>query len=318
MAVWSDLAESCGFWIGAHRGGMALGPENTLETAMLGFQCGAHFWELDVQLSADGVPVVIHDKTLQRTTDAPSVYPKRRPWHVWDFTQAELESLGACSRRAFSRNPARGPAPLKTSPLLFSKDPVLSALLGKTALNAPDPASRPGAFQNVSEPKVSAVCRIPTLREALDMTRRLQWLVNVEIKGKAEHRDRLVQETLALITELDMVPRVLVSSFHLDVLYRVRALHDQVKIGVLVKEAVSDPVQLVRDVKAYALHPARRHLRREAVRRCREAGIPVIAWTVNDSAEARRLQDWGASAVISDRPQELIGQKQSKEDAPSW
>ena len=52
----------------AHRGGCTLGPENTLAAFDLGLQAGADGLELDVHLSADGVPVVHHDATLDRTT----------------------------------------------------------------------------------------------------------------------------------------------------------------------------------------------------------------------------------------------------------
>lgn len=54
----------------AHRGGSALAPENTIAAFDRGLACGADGLELDVHLSRDGVPVVIHDATLERTTDA--------------------------------------------------------------------------------------------------------------------------------------------------------------------------------------------------------------------------------------------------------
>ncbi len=54
----------------AHRGGSALGPENTTAAFERGLEAGADGLELDVHLSADGTPVVIHDGTLDRTTDA--------------------------------------------------------------------------------------------------------------------------------------------------------------------------------------------------------------------------------------------------------
>lgn len=53
----------------AHRGGARLAPENTLPAIANGLALGADGLEIDVQLSADGVPVVIHDRTLDRTTD---------------------------------------------------------------------------------------------------------------------------------------------------------------------------------------------------------------------------------------------------------
>jgi glycerophosphoryl diester phosphodiesterase len=53
----------------AHRGAAADAPENTLEAFRLAVEQGADALEFDVHLSADGVPVVIHDPTLERTTD---------------------------------------------------------------------------------------------------------------------------------------------------------------------------------------------------------------------------------------------------------
>jgi glycerophosphoryl diester phosphodiesterase len=52
----------------AHRGGCALGPENTLAAFDIGLAAGADGLELDVHLSADGIPVVVHDATLDLTT----------------------------------------------------------------------------------------------------------------------------------------------------------------------------------------------------------------------------------------------------------
>lgn len=53
----------------AHRCGGALAPENTLAGLRLAARLGFRAVEFDVMLSADGVPVLIHDETLDRTTD---------------------------------------------------------------------------------------------------------------------------------------------------------------------------------------------------------------------------------------------------------
>ena len=53
----------------AHRGASADAPENTIAAFELGLEQGADAIELDVHLSADGHPVVIHDFTLERTTN---------------------------------------------------------------------------------------------------------------------------------------------------------------------------------------------------------------------------------------------------------
>ena len=83
------------FWI-AHRGAGKLAPENTLAAFRLGAQHGYRMAECDVKLSADGVPFLLHDTTLERTTNGHGVAGER-PW-------AELAQLDAGSwhSRAFA------------------------------------------------------------------------------------------------------------------------------------------------------------------------------------------------------------------------
>jgi glycerophosphoryl diester phosphodiesterase len=71
----------------AHRGGALLAPENTMPAIDHGMQLGADGLEIDVQLSADGIPVVIHDRTLDRTTN--------RTGPVQALTAAELAAVDA-------------------------------------------------------------------------------------------------------------------------------------------------------------------------------------------------------------------------------
>lgn len=71
----------------AHRGGAALRPENTRLSVQHGLALGADGIELDVHLSRDGIPVVIHDPTLDRTTNG------RGP--VVALTAADLAGLDA-------------------------------------------------------------------------------------------------------------------------------------------------------------------------------------------------------------------------------
>ena len=53
----------------AHRGGGSLAPENTLGAIRLGASLGFKGVEFDVMLAGDGTPVLIHDETLERTTN---------------------------------------------------------------------------------------------------------------------------------------------------------------------------------------------------------------------------------------------------------
>jgi glycerophosphoryl diester phosphodiesterase len=70
-----------------HRGARAQAPENTLPSFERAMTLGADGVELDVFLSKDKVPVVIHDETLDRTTDGHG--------EVGDYTLAELKQFNA-------------------------------------------------------------------------------------------------------------------------------------------------------------------------------------------------------------------------------
>jgi len=69
-----------------HRGARALEPENTLRAIRAGMAC-ADYVEVDVRLSRDGVPVVIHDASVDWTTDGAGA--------VRDLTLRELKTLDA-------------------------------------------------------------------------------------------------------------------------------------------------------------------------------------------------------------------------------
>lgn len=76
------------FWI-AHRGAGKLAPENTLAAFRLGAQHGWRMFECDVKLSADGVPFLLHDSTLERTTNGQGIAGDR-PWS--DLAQLDAGS----------------------------------------------------------------------------------------------------------------------------------------------------------------------------------------------------------------------------------
>jgi glycerophosphoryl diester phosphodiesterase len=73
--------------VGGHRGNPAEHPENTLASFRSAIELGVDMIECDVHLSADGELVVIHDHTLERTTDGSGLVAQR--------TLAELRRLDA-------------------------------------------------------------------------------------------------------------------------------------------------------------------------------------------------------------------------------
>jgi len=77
-----------------HRGYNVMAPENTLPSFQMGLTAGADLVELDYHHSRDGVPVVMHDFTLDRTTDATNHWPTNAI-RIADKTLAEIRSLDA-------------------------------------------------------------------------------------------------------------------------------------------------------------------------------------------------------------------------------
>lgn len=81
--------------IWAHRGASAAAPENTIEAFELAAQMGADGIELDIQLSADGEVVVLHDETVDRTSSGSG--------RVCDLTLAQLKALDfSCGMAAYA------------------------------------------------------------------------------------------------------------------------------------------------------------------------------------------------------------------------
>lgn len=82
-----ELLQSERVLVIGHRGAAGLAPENTLVGFQTAVETGVDILEMDVYLTKDGHPVVLHDPTVNRTTDGTG--------RVSDFTLAELQQLDA-------------------------------------------------------------------------------------------------------------------------------------------------------------------------------------------------------------------------------
>ena len=152
----------------AHRGARSLAPENTLAAARKGREIGADLWELDVAVTADGELVVLHDDTLDRTSNVAEIFPDRRKNLVYSFSMAELRRLDFGS-------------------WFVKTDPFKQIAAGAVSQAEQD--------KYKGEP-------IPTLREALVFTRDNHWRVNIEIKDASKTRAAdavIVEKTVALV-----------------------------------------------------------------------------------------------------------------------
>ena len=70
-------------WV-AHRGAGKLAPENTLAAFKRGAREGYRMFECDVKLSSDGVPFLLHDDTLERTTNGSGVAGLQTWQALWE------------------------------------------------------------------------------------------------------------------------------------------------------------------------------------------------------------------------------------------
>ena len=93
----------------AHRGACGYLPEHTLPAVELAHTFDADYIEQDVVLTSDGVPIVLHDVTLELTTNVAALFPERHRddglFYAIDFTLEEIKTLNAHERTDSDGNP---------------------------------------------------------------------------------------------------------------------------------------------------------------------------------------------------------------------
>ncbi len=82
--VFASMTEKGETYALSHRGAAALAPENTLAAVRAGVSAGAPFIEIDIRLTSDGVPVLMHDASLDRTTDGTGRVRER----TWEYVNS--------------------------------------------------------------------------------------------------------------------------------------------------------------------------------------------------------------------------------------
>jgi glycerophosphoryl diester phosphodiesterase len=178
-----------------------------------------------------------------------------------------------------------------------------------------DAASPAGVVSEMTRAEIQrAFPLVPTLAECLDACAGA--LVNVEIKNLPGDADwdptdraaELVVELLAARKPTAREPRVVVSSFNLATVDRVRSLEPAIETALLC-DGNLDPLEalVVAEQHGHAgLHPWVGRLGGAVAGalavRAAERGVALRPWTVNDPVEIARLGALGYDAVISDDP----------------
>ena len=78
-----------------HRGAPTVAPENTMLSFQKAVECGVYAFESDVRISSDGVPFLMHDSSLYRTTNVSEEFPSRKHDRPETFSWSELRRLNA-------------------------------------------------------------------------------------------------------------------------------------------------------------------------------------------------------------------------------
>lgn len=257
----------------AHRGGAAVRPENTLLAFRHALTLGAVALEGDLHATRDGVVVVSHDATVDRTTDGSG--------HIRRMTFRELRGLDAGYR--FTRDggvthPYRG---------VGVQVPTLEEVFSDPVLN------RPPMILEIKQQEPVIVDDVLDLVEAYDMEERLvfgsfhQTCLD-EVRAKAAQRGMNVLTSLAAEE---------VAAFFLTPLETL-ARGDYVPPGGLLQVPVEHDLEGEKIEVVTA----------EFMARARAAGLGVQVWTVNDPAEMRRLAlELKVAGIMTDDPGLLQG-----------
>jgi glycerophosphoryl diester phosphodiesterase len=228
-------------WI-AHRGAGKLAPENTLAAFRVGAAHGFRAFECDVKLSADGLPFLLHDATLQRTSSGHGAAAALQ----WSEL-ARLDAGGWHSRA-------------------YAGEPLAS---------------------------LDAVARF-CLRNA--------FALNVEVKpspGAERDTGRAVAKAAATLWASTSPPPLL-SSFRPDALEGAREAAPALPRALLLDSLRGGWLDEARALGCVAVVLQHALVDADVLGTLRGAGLRACAYTVNDPAEARRLDALGIDGIITD------------------
>jgi len=274
----------------AHRGASAYAPEHTFAAWDLALEMGADYLEQDLQLTADGVLVVLHDERLDRTARGEDCSGP-----VGERTLAELERCEVGSwflgseRSDAARSPGGEPEPAR----LFPRQPIptLDGVLERYG-------GRGRFYIETKAPE-----RAPGMEEALARVLADHGLGRGAEGGEANGGER-VRERLD-----DLRPPVVLQSFSAASLRRLAELLPGVPRVFLVGRR-TEPEALRRRLDeiggwAQAIGPASSLVDRALVEAAHARCLEVHPYTVNERAEMVRLLALGVDGIFTDRPDVL-------------
>ncbi|MDQ3460865.1 MAG: glycerophosphodiester phosphodiesterase [Deinococcota bacterium] len=150
---------------------------------------------------------------------------------------------------------------------------------------------------------------MPTLGGLFALARRYPGrLLNLEIKAQGFRAAGLEQEVVRQVRASGLASRVLVSSFNVWSLLKVRLLAPELRTALLFapKLPLLLPGVLAALLHVDALHPNEGQVDEGLMTRARRRGLMVNVWTVNEAARVRELLALGVDGVMADDPEALL------------
>jgi glycerophosphoryl diester phosphodiesterase len=279
----------------AHQGGEDEAPSNTLYALKTAKDKGADVLEIDVHATADGELVVIHDDTVNRTTNGTG--------RVDALTLEQIKQLDAAYWFVPGRNAVHG--------LPDSAYPLRGYATGRPL---PEELSQFEAND----------FRIPTLREVLEEFPRE--LINIEIKNTAPATRPYEDKLAALLREYGRGTDTIVVSF-IDTATEAFKLHaPEVSTATGTGGAAAfwasaqGPLPGAPNPRYHALQvPMTQNglpvVTQDFVDNAHANGLAVHVWTIDDAATMHRLIDMGVDGIMTARPtvlEQVLGERRVK------
>lgn len=146
---------------------------------------------------------------------------------------------------------------------------------------------------------------IPTFEEYCQWAAGEDLFTNIEIKTDNTYYPDIEQQVWDMICHYGLQDRVMFSSFNHVTLLKLRRIAPQVDVGALILPEGGvrvRPGDFCRETGFQAYHPSLEILNDENVANCKQAGIAINVWTVNDMAGLEQLGDWDCEGVITNYP----------------
>lgn len=151
---------------------------------------------------------------------------------------------------------------------------------------------------------------IPTLEEFFDWFKDTKFLINIELKSSMIRYNGMVHKTMEMIKAYDLVDRVIISSFnHRDVVLA-KELVPEIKCGFLTWSLFLNPGKYTKYYGIDYYHPDFNAMDDEDFKDCKENGIGILPYTVDEIYDMKKLVDKEVLYIITnypDRAVELIG-----------